>query len=78
MMDVEFVGGKATLGASQGFLVRRFSLSSSQDVRIIHYKGVCVWLCSDPGQVWDGWEKRRSISGKQLSEGPRRQGGGHL
>lgn len=36
-------------------------------------KSLCVLLCSDPGQVWNGWEKRHSTTGEQLPEGPQHQ-----
>ncbi len=41
-------------------------------------KSLCIPLCSDPGQVWDGWETRHSTTGEQLPEGPRHQRGRHI
>lgn len=73
-MNMRSVGGKSPRVV---WCIRRLQ-PLYRTVRIIDYKGICVWLCSDPGQVWDGWEKRHSIGGKQLSEGPRCEGGGHL
>lgn len=41
-------------------------------------KRLCVVLCSDSGQVWNGWEKRHSSAGEQSLEGPRHQRGGPI